>query len=260
MRDVSIPGGAQAVERALGILEYVASQPVPVTVNEIARGLELHRNTAYRLARTLTAWGYLEADNGAYALGPRVAAIARSESRLNRLVRRSDPILQAVCEATSEVVNLGIRRGDEVFYLGRWEGAPQRTGVYVRTGQQAPLYASALGKVLLSGMAPQARTEYYGRCPFTAYTAYTITDPEELEHVVQGVRASGYAEDVEELSEGVRCVAVPIVVSNLTIAAVSIAAPAMRMTPATVLGHRRLLIEAAGQIGEALTVSSRDAV
>lgn len=252
-------GGAQAVERALAILEFVASERAPVTINEIARGLELHRNTAYRLAKTLAAWGYLEAESSAFSLGPRLAVIARSESRLNLLVRRSDPILQGACEAVGEVVNLGIRRADEVFYLGRWEGAP-RAGVYVRTGQRAPLYASALGKILLSTMTPGARAEYYQRCPFVAHTAHTITSPEILESAVQAAQALGYAEDVEELSEGVRCIAVPIVQDGATVAAVSIAAPAIRMTADVVVRHRSLLTDAAARIGDALSRAEGDLV
>lgn len=249
---MSMPGGAQAVERALGILEFVASMPAPVTVQEIAKGMDLHRNTAYRLARTLAARDYLEVENGAYTLGPRLAALGQSVGRLNFLVRACDPILQEVSDATGEVVNLGIRRGDQVFYLGRWETTTQHAGVYVRMGQQAPLYASALGKVLLGAMAPEARAAYYRRCPFTPYTAHTVTRAEDLDELVRRALDRGYAEDLEELSEGVRCVAVPVVSDGVVMAAISIALPALRLTEESRAQFVVHLTKAASSVSRAL--------
>jgi DNA-binding IclR family transcriptional regulator len=256
---MSIPEGAQAVERALGVLEYVAAMSGPVTVAEIAKGMQLHRNTAYRLAKTLAARGYLEAENGAFTVGPKLVVLGRAASPLDLLLRRSDQILQEVCDATQEVVNLGVRRLDEVFYLGRWEATAPRAGVYVRTGEQAPLYASALGKVLLSGMGQAARADYYARCPFVAYTARTITRAADLEEQVQGVLAHGYAEDVEELSEGVRCVAVPVAVDGRTVAAISISLPALRFREADREMYVAMLTKAAGDIANSMGAKGRPA-
>ncbi len=249
---MSNPDGAQAVERALGILEFVAAASGAVTASDIAKGVKLNRNTAYRLARTLAARGYLEAENGAFSVGPKLVVLGRSARHLDLLLRRGDPVLQEVCDLTQEVVNLGVRRGDQVFYLGRWEATTPRTGVYVRTGEQAPLYASALGKALLTGLSPESRTDYYQRCPFTPYTDCTITRAGDLEAAVRRVSAQGFAEDNEEFSEGVHCLAVPVVLDGRVAAAISISFPAMRFSAEDRPRHVAMLSKAASDIAGAM--------
>jgi DNA-binding IclR family transcriptional regulator len=256
VKEANIPGGAQAVERALSILEFVAFAQTPVTVSEIAQSVGLHRNTAYRLARALLARDYLEVENGTYTLGPRLVVLSQAASRQNVLLRKSDPFLQEVCDAAGEVVNLGIRRGDEVFYLGRWETNEPRPGVYVRIGERAPLYTSALGKVLLAGMSPEARGQYYRRCPFTAFTAHTITNAEDLEQAIRAVQRTGFAEDLEELSDGVRCVAVPITVNGSVVAATSVSFPVVRYSAENRDRYLAWLRAAAAKIADVL--ASRD--
>jgi DNA-binding IclR family transcriptional regulator len=253
MNESNMPGGAQAVERALSIVEYVASVETPVTVSEIAQHVGLNRNTAYRLTRTLEARDYLEQDNGAYTLGPRLVVLSQAAVRRNILLRKSDPVLQNVSDTLGEVVNLGIRRGDEVFYLSRWETSNPGLGVYVRTGQRAPLYASALGKVLLAGLSSDVRAQYYRRCPFRVYTPHTLTTPVALDAAVQAAQRLGYAEDLEELSEGVRCLAVPIRVRGTVLAAASVSAPVARFTDARRGQAQELLREASRRIEDALT-------
>jgi DNA-binding IclR family transcriptional regulator len=252
MNESNMPGGAQAVERALSVLEYVASAETPVTVSEIAQNVHLNRNTAYRLTRTLVARDYLEVDDGAYSLGPRLVVLSQSAAHRNVLLSKSDPHLQAVCDTLGEVVNLGIRRGDEVFYLSRWETSEPGLGVYVRTGQRAPLYASALGKVLLAAMPVEARAQYYRRCPFRAYTPHTLTTEADLDRAVRAAEGRGYAEDLEELSEGVRCLAVPIQVNDVVIAAASVSVPVPRFTEERRQRALGELTAAAERIGAAL--------
>ncbi|MCL4318737.1 MAG: IclR family transcriptional regulator [Firmicutes bacterium] len=231
MKNNNVPEGAQAVERVLSILEYVAQRQTPVKLGEIAESMKLHRNTAYRLARTLVAKDYLDVEDGAYTLGPMAIVLGQSQSRENVLLRKCEPYLQQLCDTTREVTNLGILRADEVFYLGRWEDKEYRAGVFVRSGQRAPLYASALGKIFLAAMTQEERNDYYARCPWTVYTSHTIVHKEGVDEAVQRAQLLGYAEDEEELSYGVRCVAVPVLVNERVIAAVSIAVPTIRFTP-----------------------------
>ncbi len=231
MKDGSRPEGAQAVERALDILEYVFVQNVPVRLNEISEHLKLHRNTAYRLARTLVARDYLDVDDGAYVLGPMAIVLGQSSSRNNILLRKSSPYLQEANRITGEVINLGLLRSQAVFYLGRWEDTTQHVGVYVRTGQRAPIYASALGKVFLAAMTLREREDYYKRQPLIAYTPHTLLDIGDLERAIQVVRERGYAVDLEELSEGVSCIAVPLVIGGETLTAISLSCPTIRFTP-----------------------------
>lgn len=240
-KPVPIPDGAQAVVRAFSILELVLSEESPIRLAEIAERLHLHRNTAYRLVRTLAAMGYIEFVDGSYAVGPKAIAFGRSAGLRSLLLRKCRPHLQTLSNQLGEVTNLAVLNGDEVLYLGRWEQSDTTAGLYVRSGQEAPLYASALGKVFLASWSSDERREYYQRCPFVAHTPHTLTSSEALEAAVVEVKQYGFAEDLEELMVGVRCLAVPIVVHGITIAAFSTAIPVFRFHSAEKIHYVKLL-------------------
>ncbi len=224
------PTGSQTVERALAIVEFIARSSNPVSIASFSRALGLHRNTAYRLAKMLVSKQYLDVENGLYTIGPMLIVLGQSKSRNSLLVRCCSPYLQNIAENVQEITNLGILRGDEVFYLGRWEPEQHPFGVYINVGQRAPLYASGLGKVLLASLSFEERQSYYGRQALKRLTAHTITDPEQLEVVVEQVRRQGYAEDMEELSLSTACVAVPICIGDVFVSAISVAFPVVRFS------------------------------
>jgi DNA-binding IclR family transcriptional regulator len=250
-----VPDGAQAVTRAFSILELVLFEESPVRLTDITEKLDLHRNTTYRLVRTLMAMGYLEVLDGGYVAGPKTIAIGRAPGPKNLLLRKCEPHLQSLCTALGEVTNLGILNGDEVLYLGRWEDVHAHPGIYVRIGQQAPLYASALGKVLLAGLSSDERQSYYRRCNWTQYTSHTVASPEQLEDALGEVQIHGFAEDREELVPEIRCIAVPLRVRGLTIAAISVAFPASRFDDSRKLEYVSLLVNTADAISTDLDLA-----
>ncbi len=216
------------VEQAIAMLEFVAARSNPVKLAQLSRDLDLDRNTVYQLTRALVTLDYLEVGDRGYVLGPKPLVLSRSTTVGALLLRKSEPHMQELCDRTQEITNLGIRRRDEVFYLSRWEVVNPQPGLYIRTGEKASLYASAMGKVLLAGMSAEQRAAYYKRCTFTKFTHRTIDSADELEQAIQAVYRDGFARDMEELSTGVRCVAVPLKVDDVIVAALSISSPTVR--------------------------------
>ena len=76
-------GVLQSVERAMRVLDHIASAPGPVQAKQLARDLGLTLPTTYHLLTTLVTGGYLVhlADERAYALGHRVDYLARGLHR-----------------------------------------------------------------------------------------------------------------------------------------------------------------------------------
>jgi len=94
-------------------------------------------------------------------------------------------------------------------------------------GLAVPLHCSALGKVLLAYGAATMPCE-----PFEARTARTITTRAGLEAELATVRLSGFAVTAEELEPGLVAVAAPVFAGGPSaIAAISVSAPAVRLTP-----------------------------
>ena len=94
-------------------------------------------------------------------------------------------------------------------------------------GLAVPLHCSALGKVLLAFGSAVMPAE-----PFEPRTARTITTRAALAAELATVRERGYAVTDEELEPGLVAVAAPVFADGMSaIAAISVSAPAVRLTP-----------------------------
>ena len=101
-----------------------------------------------------------------------------------------------------------------------------------RVGQAEPLYCSAVGKALLSGLEPEAIRARLEGTAFERFTERTIGSVADLLAECERVRAEGLAHDNEEYRPGVRCLAAPVRdFSGAVVAAVGVSGPASRMGP-----------------------------
>lgn len=224
----------QSLNRALTIIETLASSPEGMGISELSRKLKLPPSTIHRLLATLSRKGFVtQFFDGKYQLGHRVVELGRTfldNFQLTRIVR---PYLEALSQKTGETANLVILDGTEAFYLDKVD-SPKRLAVFSRIGHRVPLYCTAVGKVFLASMPPDKLEDYLKQTPLKRFTKNTIISPAGLRRELAEVKSSGYAFDREECEVGARCVAVPIKgLMNRTIAALSISGPAVRLNDET---------------------------
>src|SRR5688572_26188157 len=99
--DVRAAPASQTLSRGIRILELLADAPVPLTTDDVAVALGVHRSIAYRLVRTLEDHGLVVRDSASrITLGARMAALASAVSR--------DLQAEALPELTSIANELGI--------------------------------------------------------------------------------------------------------------------------------------------------------
>src|ERR1039457_954659 len=163
--------------------------------------------------------------------GARPGTGARRGGAEAGLVDVAQPYLDRLGEATGEAVNLGVERGGLVEQIAQVDSTYLIGGTHWLS-RPVPPHGGALGRVLLaSGPAelPRGRLE---RC-----TARTITSRAELDANLAEVRERGYAITDEELEPGLVAVAAPVRRDGGTVvAALSVSAPATRLTPARMAG------------------------
>jgi IclR family transcriptional regulator, acetate operon repressor len=201
-------GGAQAVTRALAVLACFRDGSPDLGVSDIARALELKPSTAHRLIRTLVRAGFLEqdADSSRYRLGNALAEYGQIVFHQRR-VHLAVPLLADLSLAVGENAALAVRHGSDALLLSGaqapWSDARNVTGIRI------PLHASAMGKVLLAwGDDQVVDPAVIG--PLTPATVRTITNVEELRRELAKVVEAGYALNDEEMTPGIRTVAVPV--------------------------------------------------
>lgn len=222
-------GGVQSLERALDILEVLGRSEGELGVSEIGLSVGLANGTVHRLLSTLTRRGYARqvSDSRKYTLGPRAVTLASSSrERLGPLAR---PFLKELMEVSRESANLAALDRNSVVYIEQ-VSAPRMVRMFTEPGNRVPPHASGTGKVLLAFQPPGVAEAVLGRSGLARFTPRTITDADRLLAELERIREQGYATDYEEIEEGVRCVAAPVLgVEGQVVAAISVSGPAGRL-------------------------------
>lgn len=244
----------RSLQRGLTILEIIGKREQPTALADLSRELGLHPSTVFHLLKTLVAQGYVARVRGArtYRLGPKVFSLAAAAAHEQALAELATPYLADLVRATGETSHLAIYDRGEVVVIAKLDGGgPLR--LTERVGTPRPAHCTAIGKVLLAGLAPSdLRTSLDGR-RLPRFTARTITSPARLRAELVRVRRRGYAVDDEEYSLGIRCVAAPVRdFSGKVVAALGLSAPTWRMDDARLAETAALLRRQAAQVSAAL--------
>lgn len=248
----------QSVDRALDLLEALAASEGEVSITSLASRTSLHVSTVHRLLTTLLRRGYVRQnpDTSRYFAGAKLATLAEGRSRFNELRHAARPILRALTEHTRETSNLVVLDDITAVYV---ETVPstQVVRLFTSIGNRVPLHATGAGKALLAWLSPDRRDALIDRLELRAHTVRTLVERPALRRALEEIRERGYALDDEEYDEGVRCVAVPVGPIGTPLAAISISAPANRLTRQRGVELAPLLKRAASELAEAMRANAR---
>ena len=243
----------QSVDRALDLLEALATAEGEVSITALAARTKLHVSTVHRLLATLLRRGYVRqnAETSRYYAGAKLATLAEGRSRYNELRLAARPVLQTLVEATRETANLSVLDDTAAVYI-ETAASPQVVRLFTVVGNRVPLHATGAGKALLASLPQTKRDALLDRADLRAHTANTLVDRAALARALDETRERGYAIDDEEYDDGVRCVAVPIGPIGAPIAALSISGPASRLSKQRCVEIVPQMRRAAGELAEAL--------
>ena len=146
------PGGAAAVDRALGLLSAFRAGDTTLTLTELAQRCGLYKSTALRLIASLEHAQYLlRLEDGRYGLGSEVArlnAIYAASFSLDRVVL---PVLRKLVEATGESAAYHVRQGhgaSAVRLCMYRVDSPHPVRDHIKAGDVLPLDRGSGGRVL----------------------------------------------------------------------------------------------------------------
>jgi len=212
----------QTVDRALVILELLAREQL--TATDIQKKLNLNKSTVHRLMMTLLNRGFVERNtvSGYYQIGLKMIEI--SSIRLNQIELKTEasPYLYQLAEKVNHSVQLAIYDQEEAVFIEKIEKY-RSMHMYCQIGSRTPLYASAVGKILLSEYTDQEVKDILGQHIFQKFTENTHTKVEGVLEEIRLSRKTKYAVDRAEHEMGVYCMAMPVYdYRSKIIAAVSI--------------------------------------
>ena len=197
---------SQTLSRGIRILEVLADARGPLSIDEIAAALGVHRSIAYRLLRTLEDHRLVSRDAaGLVALGARMAALAAGVA--NDLQAEALPELTAVANELGMTCFLAVLDGEECITLVSVEPRHAVASVAQHPGARHSVTVGAPGKAILA----------------------QLTEPEwpagagaALRAEAAGVRTRGYATSHDEVIPTVQSVAVPLALRGQRPAAIAV--------------------------------------
>ncbi len=223
-----------SVVRAMRVLEASAGQPEGVALSALAAKLGSGKGTLSKILATLGREGFVWQDplTGRFHLGWRLLALAFGHAERVGLPALCQPILQAVADETDELVQLAVVEGEQVLFVAKAEGPGQRMRMVPLVGVAPPVHATASGKVWLAHLPEPEALAVIRRHGLPRVTARTVTSSARLLAQLRAARAEGFAIVDEELVEGGRAVAVPIMVAGRPVGAVAVSGPTFRLSVA----------------------------
>lgn len=188
------PPASQTLSRGIRILEILAEAREPLTIDEVAAALEVHRSIAYRLVRTLEDHALVSRDAaGRLVLGARMAALAAGVS--HDLQTEALPELTAVANELGMTCFLAVLDRDECITLASVEPRHAVASVAQRPGARHPITVGAPSKAILSALGEHD---------------WPVDPSPALRTQIAEARERGYATSHDEVIPTVQAVAVPL--------------------------------------------------
>ncbi|MEU6619241.1 helix-turn-helix domain-containing protein [Streptomyces litmocidini] len=211
-----------SVQRALRLLEAVASHAEGAPAKQLARETGLPLPTTYHLLRTLTHEGYLRRDKGVFVLGDAAVRLAGGGAVQNRRIKIEDSLARWRDEIGVPIYFAFYREGEvELVAVADTPSAP---AVEEWADFRETAHAHAIGQCLLSQLDLKSRQDHLDRHPVESITPYTVRNRRVLLERLGGLGRMEPLVERQEYALGTVCAAIPITAGS-TAAAMAISLP-----------------------------------
>jgi DNA-binding IclR family transcriptional regulator len=214
--------------RAMTLLTAFRSGEPELSLAELSRRTGIPKSTAHRLLAELASWNVVEHTPGGLRLGMGLFELGQLAPRQRGLREAAAPFLADLFEATHETVHLAVPDRLDVVYVQKLE---RRHGPRLpsQVGGRMPAYCTGVGKALLAFAPPEVLAEVLAD-GLVRRTPRTIVAPGLFHQELARIRARGVAEEHEESTVGIACVAAPVLAGGPhAVAAISITGWAHRL-------------------------------
>jgi DNA-binding IclR family transcriptional regulator len=222
-----------ALDRALSILDALATMPGGASATEISTQVGSTRSTTYRLLDRLRQRGYIDeaTETGHWKLGPAAARLALAAVQSSDVAQVAPEYLKILVQQTREAVNMGVPRGTDIVFTYRDRG-PQVVTVQGEIGARRPMHCTSVGKAYLAALPEADRRPILEKLVYHAFTRKTITSRAALEQEIEATIIRGWSEDRGEIDPASTCCGAAIR-DNLgrPVAAISLSGLTSRVEP-----------------------------
>ena len=201
--------GMGGLVKGLAIIEAFGPSRARLTISDAAKATGITPAAARRCLLTLESLGYLTHDGKYFRTTPRMTRLGAAYTEVATLPTLAHPCISAVRDEIGETSSLAVLDGDSSLFVARAE-AVHMVAAGVRLGTRLPAYASASGRVLLSGLSDEELEKHLQGIQPVRTTPNTLVTISDIRRRVEEARVEGVSYTDEELELGVRTMAVPV--------------------------------------------------
>lgn len=248
------------LDRALAILDFIATQRRAVAIADVADSLGLPLPTAHRLIGNLEDRGLVQRSFGSKRLvvGNKLLTLGAKAIGAGFRNAHRHAVLQSASKEIGEQCEIGVVRDNLVTYVDSVRVTPQ-FGLQFDPGASVPVHCTSTGKIFISRLGPKAREKLVRSLDLHRYTDNTITTVKALQKEIEATKRRGWAKTNEEFVKGVVGCAVPIVSSDrVLIACLGVSVPVARISFDELDRFIPPLVEAARRLAETIDTDPND--
>lgn len=240
---------ATTLLKAFDILDCFTTGEEELGISEIAAQVGLPPSSVHRLIQSLEFEGLLfqNQENKKYYLGTKFFTYAGKGGRFQHYQKLAAKYVDELAGITKETTNLAICSGDHIFNIYK-KDSPFILRPNFALNAPYPAHCTGVGRVFLSQMTDASIKWVYENN--AGQIQQSLPDFLDMLHQV---RKNGWALDDKAFSPDLRCVAAPVRAAGETVVfALSVSAPATRMTDPVFEQNRELVVKYASLITEEL--------
>ena len=201
----------EAIKKAVLLLSELTRKSGPSGVTELARALDMPKATVHRILGILCEDNVVvKTADGRYKVGPTVLLWSGGYRYSTAVIELAAPWLRRLRDATNETVHLCVYNNGAAQYADRLDSTQNVTLRWSRLGSELPLYCTSAGRAILSQLPQEELDAYLDSAELSPRTARTVTSKEDLKKMLARFRAQGYAEEIEENEDNIRCLQHPL--------------------------------------------------
>lgn len=249
------------MQRTLAILECLSENVGGMQIAALAEKLGLPLSAAHRLLAELAEHGYVRQsrERGDYVLTTRLVTLGLTYLKNSGVVDLCQPVLDALAEASGELVRLGVVDVDHLTWVAKSQGARSGLRYDPDMGIDAQLSCTATGFAWLSTLPERDAAALVTKQGLPQPGVFGPRAPTSLTAVMKAVRQArkqGYAVAIETYTLGLSAISAPIVrPDGAAVGVLAISGPSVRLHEAKMRSLVEPLLAAVADLAAASSAS-----
>ena len=217
----------RTTEKSLRLISQLQEQNGS-RIYELEEELDMTKGAIHNHLSTLREQGFVNKIGDEYHLGLQFLTLGgqvRSNYPVYKFGRQK---VNQLANDTGMLANLLTEENGRGVYLYQSKGE-YAVSLDTHVGYRLRLHNIAIGKAILAHLPRERVEEIIDTWGLPKATESTITEPSVLFDELETIREQGFATDHEERTEGLACIASPILLDDEILGAISISAPTRRL-------------------------------